>query len=498
MNLVSADAIMLDSAILEEFLQEFKDDKTAQELIKTIWKGLENVRELGSLLKVEEQIDEVIKRQKDKRLDFFGEGKEKGWEMWKRDLLAALKRYYEKAAQTFDINKQMFANEACKGVQLLDLLEQRYDVVATNPPYMNIIKGNQILMNYLRENYKDYNQDLYTVFIRRNFDFASAYGFISMVTMHNFMFIDTSKNLRKFILKNSAIRTLAHLGTNAFVELRDHAPAVLFSLKKEAPNETYFGKFSKLTEDIDKSKSLKQENNFYNVNPINFLKVVNQPFVYWVSENILNLNSKFQNLNNYADIKTGMRLKNIENFTRFHWEVEASRIGYEWVMFANGGISIDYYGGVDTVLLWNERSKVFYDTNNCHRNPDFYFKPGLTWSNIVSVGNKFTIKLLPPKSVFDGTGNYLCHKSESKNNYLVGFMNSRLITYILSYLNPTLHYNINDLARVPFKPPSIDIECRISELAQQCVNVKKDALQFVINDREFKQTAIQWGYRRSF
>ena len=497
MNLVSADAIMLDSEILEEFLQEFRDDRTAQELIETIWQGLENVRELGSLLKVEEQIDEVIKRRKDRRLDFFDKGSAKSWEQWKRDLLAALKQYYEKAAQTFDINKQMFANEACKGVQLLDMLEQRYDVVATNPPYMNIIKGNQILMNYLRENYKDYNQDLYTVFIRRNFDFASTNGFISMVTMHNFMFIDTSKNLRKFILKNSAIRTLAHLGTNAFVELRDHAPAVLFSLKKEVPNDIYFGEFSKLTEDIDKSNSLKQENNFYNVNPINFLKVDNQPFVYWVSENILNLNAKFQNLNNYADIKTGMRLKNIEKFTRLHWEVEVSKIGNEWVMFANGGISVDYYGGVDTVLLWNERAKVFYDTNNCHRNPDFYFKPGLTWSNIVSVGNKFTIKLLPPKSIFDGTGNYLCHKSESKNNYLVGFMNSRLVTYILSYLNPTLHYNINDLTRVPFKLPSIDIERRVSELAQQCVNIKKDALQFVLNDREFKQTAIQWSYNQS-
>jgi len=191
-----------------------------------------------------------------------------------------------------------------------------------------------------------------------------------------------------------------------------------------------------------------------------------------------------------------MRLKNIETFTRFHWEVEASKIGYEWVMFANGGISIDYYGGVDTVLSWNDHSKMFYEKNNCHRNPDFYFKQGLTWSNIVSIGKKFTIKLLPPKSVFDGTGNYLCHKSDSKNNYLVGFMNSRLITYILSYLNPTLHFNINDLARVPFKPPSIDSERCISALAQQCVSIKKDALQFVINDREFKETAIQWGFKK--
>ncbi len=46
---------------------------------------------------------------------------------------------------------------------------------------------------------------------------------------------------------------------------------------------------------------------------------------------------------------------------------------------------------------------------------------------------------------------------------------------------------------MPF-PSSPDIERRVSDLAQQCVNIKKDALQFVINDREFKQTAIQWSH----
>lgn len=33
-------------------------------------------------------------------------------------------------------------------------------------------------------------------------------------------------------------------------------------------------------------------------------------------------------------------------------------------------------------------------------------------------------------------------------------------------------------------------------LSQQCVNIKKNALQFVINDCEFKETAIQWGYEQ--
>ena len=38
------------------------------------------------------------------------------------------------AEQTF------FAGEAAKGLRLLDLMAQRYDVVVTNPPYMSARK----------------------------------------------------------------------------------------------------------------------------------------------------------------------------------------------------------------------------------------------------------------------------------------------------------------------------------------------------------------------
>jgi hypothetical protein len=222
MNLVSADAIMLDSDILEEFLQEFKDDQIAQELIKIIWKGLENVRELGSLLKVEEQIDEVIEHKRvkgaQKSLD-ERDWKEKGWEHWKRDLLSALKRYYEKAAQTFDINKQMFANEACKGVQLLDLLEQRYDVVATNPPYMHTRNMGKTLGDGLKLLYPTDSSDLYISFINRCIQLSDKNGFASLVSQQSFMFTLNYEDLRKRLLDNFSIHIMAHLGPHAFEDI---------------------------------------------------------------------------------------------------------------------------------------------------------------------------------------------------------------------------------------------------------------------------------------
>jgi len=137
MNLVCADIVLRKGPELNELLERFKGDPLTQDLIRTIWWGLENARELGSLLKVEEQVDAVIARKRRAEKGSFWEHPQEAWGLWKRDFLDTLKAYVDRAAESFDVNRRMFGQEAIKGMQLLDLLTHRYNVVATNPPYMN-------------------------------------------------------------------------------------------------------------------------------------------------------------------------------------------------------------------------------------------------------------------------------------------------------------------------------------------------------------------------
>jgi len=143
MNLVVANAVMMDGSKLDEFLAEVGGDKSLEELVKTIWSGMQNVRELGSLLKVEEQIDALIEQgisstdESQLAITGLAGSTRQNWEKRKAQLMQGFRNYYEKAMQVFDVNRQLFANEAIKGMQLLDLLKLRYDVVATNPPYMH-------------------------------------------------------------------------------------------------------------------------------------------------------------------------------------------------------------------------------------------------------------------------------------------------------------------------------------------------------------------------
>ena len=49
---------------------------------------------------------------------------------------------------------------------------------------------------------------------------------------------------------------------------------------------------------------------------------------------------------------------------------------------------------------------------------------------------------------------------------------------------------------IAYKIVNLKIEKIVSKLAKSCVNIKRHLIQFSLNDRGFKQTAIQWGYNK--
>ena len=508
MNLVSADAIMLDSDILGEFLQEFEDDPTALELIETIWQGLENVRELGSLLKVDEQIDEVIERQRakgaQKSLD-DRDWREKGWEDWKGDLLTALKMYYEKAAQTFDLNRQMFANEACKGVQLLDLLERRYDVVATNPPYMHGRNMGRTLKSDIKSLYPKNSSDLYAVFIERCVQFTGYKGFIAMITQQSFMFINSYVVLRKYLLENCLIRNMAHLGPHSFEDISgEKVNSTMFSITNLKNDETKSIFFRLINED-EKEKNLTRlinsevvnKDKLFTIYQDNFKIIPGWPLVYWVDNKIRDLFSIQSKLDSIVEFANRTKTSDNEEYTRYYWEPKES-IGQncKWVLYTKGGEFNKWYGNNDILIDWSKEARDFFRKSPKGRITDeiYWFREGITYSS--TSGKGFGCRLIPSLCVYDVKGPAIFSKTNDNIYFLLGLFNSKIISYILEMLNPTIEIQSGDIERVPFCPPPLDIKCRVSALAQQCVSIKKDALQFVLTDREFKQIAIQWGHNK--
>lgn len=103
--------------------------------------------------------------------------------------------------------------------RILDLilaLTGEYDALVTNPPYLGTSNLNAQLKQYLERNYKDGKNDLFAAFILRLVDRCKKGGRVGMITMQSWMFLSSFEALRKWLLENCTILSMAHLGPHAF------------------------------------------------------------------------------------------------------------------------------------------------------------------------------------------------------------------------------------------------------------------------------------------
>jgi SAM-dependent methyltransferase len=495
MNLVPADAIMVDGERLKDFLDEFQDDPLAQELIKTLWRGLENVRELGSLLKIEEQIDEVIKRAKSPGLSAkWKEGF--AWEKWKQEILEALKRYYDEGAITFDVNKQLFANEAEKGVRLLDLFEQKYDVVATNPPYMNKQNIDDNNKKIFKSLYPHTYFDQFSMFIERCIELARNNGYIAMITQQSFMFIKTFDSFRKKLLKAVTINSVAHLGSHAFEDIAgEKVNTVMFSLIKNRQSGK-LSKFIRLVDSYEKDIDLKKgcsdseilsSTLVYMIPQDNFNLIEGSPFLYWISKDLYDI-FKYKSLDKFADIRSGIVTGDNDVYLKYQWEIR--EIGKRWIPYAKGGDFSKFDAPIEFVIDWSKDAQSHY-SGHPHariREGKYHFREGITYSKISSSG--FNARYLSKEMLFDDASSSIFPSSSSNIYYILGLVNSKLISFVLATLNPTLNFQVNDVSRIPIKLPDETTQKKVTAFSHQCVTIKRDLFQHLLTNLGFQNVGI--------
>lgn len=93
----------------------------------------------------------------------------------KRVLLERVSRSFAaEAGNTDDVGAALFGREATEGVRLLQLLEGKYAVVATNPPYMGSKSMAEALRKYVDKQYSPGKRDLYSAFVLRCLEFCKG------------------------------------------------------------------------------------------------------------------------------------------------------------------------------------------------------------------------------------------------------------------------------------------------------------------------------------
>ncbi len=238
LNLVAADALLPGDAPPAEYLASLRGDREAVAVVKSIWQGLKHVREFGSLLHPERVVDEVVRRQReeDRRRYPMLQRDDAHWEQWKGELLRGLQEEFERQARSEDLGQRLFGEEAAKGISLVEALGRTYDVVVTNPPYAGSKNLNERLKKFVEREYKEGKRDLYAAFIQRCRDFVRPGGYVGMVTQQSWLVLRSFAGLRKDVLEQTTVATLAHLGEHAFEESAAAGAFVaLFTLRSAPP-----------------------------------------------------------------------------------------------------------------------------------------------------------------------------------------------------------------------------------------------------------------------
>jgi hypothetical protein len=113
----------------------------------------------------------------------------------------------------------------------------------------------------------------------------------------------------------------------------------------------------------------------------------------------------------------------------------------------------------------------------------FFFKPSINWSDVSS--SYFGVRVSPKGFAFDGRGaSMFCE--ESNMHYIAALLTTKYTSYILNMLNPTLTFNIENIAAIPVimdcvKKPKVDT------LAKSNVDLAK-------NDWDSFETS--WDFKR--
>lgn len=334
-------------------------------------------------------------------------------------------------------------------IKIGKVMAQKYEIVATNPPYAGTSNLSAKVNNFVKKNYPDSKADLFAVFIERCGEILKKNGFQAMITQHAWMFLTSFEKLREK-MQNVDMVNMAHLGARAFEEIGGEVVQTTSFVIRKSLIYNYNEVYCRLVEqNSQQAKELcfLQGKTRYVTTQSKFEKIPGLPIAYWVSDEFV---KAFENakLGEIAYPKTGFTTGNNDEFLRCWFEVEKNKLQTKWFYLNKGGTYRKWYGNNEYVVDWeNNGMRIKNSKGSTIRNPEFYFKEGVTWSKIASY--KLSGRYSPATHIFDAVG-LTCFSDENIDLYFIlGLFCSEVASHFLEVLNPTLSMTTGAIANLP-------------------------------------------------
>lgn len=260
-NIVCAEPMPGDPERLKEFCASLQQPVIGG-MVEAICEKMRLAGEAGSLLKIEEEIRDLVHATKlrwtdthrfekgeeelfpkaeilavsrprdpvqtELPVDFSGITDESFWERAEERIYSALRAYAEASEHGDGFQRRLFAEDAARGFAFIDLCRQCYDVALMNPPF-----GDASLPSkpYIEETYGDTKGDVYKAFVECFHARLVPAGYLGIISSRTGFFLGQSEDWRtRVVLRLFRPIALADLGMGVLDAMVEVAAYVLRSL----------------------------------------------------------------------------------------------------------------------------------------------------------------------------------------------------------------------------------------------------------------------------
>lgn len=339
----------------------------------------------------------------------------------RREVVEVVQRAADQVAST--AVERLTAAEADDALRFVSAVTQRYDAVLMNPPFGEPAVGTR---PYIKAAYpwiptKDHN--LFAAFVGRGIELCNAHGYMGAITSRAGMFLSTFERWRKEVVLGHNLVTLADLGFGVMDQALVEAAAYVIGGSRIRTGEgaTFLRmlrepasiRSSAMLAAIEAHRDGRRDARVFSVEAESFAAVSGSPLAYWMSPSIQTLFKELPPIEGTAaEIRVGLQTGNDFQFVRAFWEVDPRSIGESraethhgsrWAPFAKGGEYAPYWCDIHLVVRFERDGEELREfPGSVIRNPQFYFRPGLTWPRRTASG--FSPRVMPEGCVFADKG----------------------------------------------------------------------------------------------
>lgn len=419
---------------------------------------------------LENILDEKQKENAKYLIDNFKNAKEIG------SLLILENKDYTELKKTIENDDSIFGveikNKILPLIKIANILSNKYDIVVTNPPYLNSSFMSVNLKKYIGNNYTNVKSDIFSSFIIKNYNLGKENAYIAFMTPYVWMFISSYEDLRDFVIENTNIKSFIQMEYSALEEATVPICSFVLNKNNRTKRDGIFIDLGEFTGGMKKQeeyylKSLTENTEYiYIRNTELFKNMSGKQLAFQNNEKIFNIFKNEKKLSEFAVPKCGLKTGITKKYVKNWFEVNFNDIGFniknrkesiksnkKWFPASSGGEYRKWYGNQNDVVWWfNDGYEIrnLYNPNgklkSRPQNMQYYFKEGITWSAVTS--KKLSLRVSERGNIITGAGYGLFNEKISLFT-IMGILNSKIVERLVKSLSQTLNFEVGVLEQIP-------------------------------------------------